>query len=521
MPEFQPMSKASSSTCSCDGNASFSTFHDGKRHLRIASGELKNLEWKSTHHGDVCESELFTVVFEAFEKFKEDVECGEHGQTAQFWTMYIRYIQVYHFLERSIRETDIDLFVSSMAVITDLFFATNRQNYARWMSKYQLDLLNIDNTHPGLRQLLQEGGFSVRRTNNEFSRIPIDLTLEQTINADAASRLTGYTSSTNNFNSRLRWSITKSSRAAMLNEALSMVGMGNAQHNVKNLVSHARVKRDNADLENVISQIELCANPFTLDRSVPLINISTGKCASDSVASSLLSVPEEGKERHQSFVTECISDLDRFEKPIKRCQLHTFASDCIGNKKVDKNSKEAQLKCTSQLLGRIAFTAASADIDLEYIFSFPLTPVPLTLCRGDGTMVRTDKSKLLSMLEDTLDYHGNPTAVRTHIIDGNFLLHCMSPDQPITYMYGDLSKNILMACLAYNSPRIDVCFDTYERPSIKDSERLRRTGKTEEKEIVIDGPLQKRDASFKKLLERESFKRNLLVFLRKDWSRGE
>ena len=205
-------------------------------------------------------------------------------------------------------------------------------------------------------------------------------------------------------------------------------------------LSQTRIKSDNSDLVNITRQIELCANPFTLDRSVPLINISTGKCASDSVVSSLLSIPEEGKRRHQSFVTKCINDPDRFEKTNKRCQLRTFANDCIGNKNVDKNSNEAQPKCTSQLLRRIAFTAASSDIDLEYIFSFPLTPVPLTLCRGDGTMVRTDKSKLLSILESTVDNHGNSTAVRPHIIDDNFLLNCMPPDQPIacTVIYREI-----------------------------------------------------------------------------------
>lgn len=477
--------------------------------------ELQNVQFeKKEDIDDICKSALFLQLFEAFEKFKEDAESGALGKTAQFWAMYIQYIQLYHLLERSVRETDIDLFITTMTQITDLFFATNRQNYARWMSKYQLDLMNMDDSHPGLRQILDKGGFSVRRSSNEFSRIPVDLTLEQTVNADAASRMTGYTSSTNNYSSRVRWSVTKSSRAALANEALSMVDMGNTRDTQTDL-HPSRIKRDNSDLQKVISQIESCVNPFTLDPSLPLINISTGKNASDAVSTSLLNIPEEGKKRHESFVKECLDSAARFEKPIRKNPLRTFASECVANRKASKNSKEAQLKCTSELLGRLAFIAATNEIDLEYVFSFPLTPVPLSMCKGDGTMAHTDKSKLSEILESTVADHGTPTFVGTHIIDGNFQFHCMSPDQPVAY--GELSRNILSTSLAYRSQKIHVDFDTYERPSIKDCERERREAVVGG-ELVIEGPQQKRDASFKKLLERESFKRELPVFLQKDWS---
>ena len=70
-------------------------------------------------------------------------------------------------MERAIRTNDIDLFVHALTPI-NLFFATNHINYSRWLSKFQLDLLNIDNTHPGLRGILEGGAFSVRRTNKSL-----------------------------------------------------------------------------------------------------------------------------------------------------------------------------------------------------------------------------------------------------------------------------------------------------------------------------------------------------------------
>ena len=108
------------------------------------------------------------------------------------------------------------------------------------MTKYQLDLLNIDSTHPGLRELLSDDGlFSVRRTNKQFSRLPVDLTLEQTVNADAASRMTGYTASTNSYSGRLRWSVTKGGRAALISALYQMAGIEKSS-DIKN--SPSRIK---------------------------------------------------------------------------------------------------------------------------------------------------------------------------------------------------------------------------------------------------------------------------------------
>ena len=132
----------------------------------------------------------------------------------------------------------------------------------------------------------------------------IDLTL---VNADTASRLSGYKSSTNNYNSLLRWSITKSSRAALASETLSMTGIEitNYDHGE---IQPSSMLRDHKDLKKIIRQIESCVNPFKLDYSLPLINISTGRSVSDEVCNSLLSIPREGEQHHQTFVQECIND---------------------------------------------------------------------------------------------------------------------------------------------------------------------------------------------------------------------
>ena len=150
-----------------------------------------------------------------------------------------------------------------MTHIINLFFSTNHVNYSRWLSKFQLDLLNIDDTHPGLRDILEDGVLSVRRTPHQFSRCPVDLTLEQTVNADAASRQTGLVSATNNYCARLQWMLTKSSRAAFIGLVREMAGLTTTEYVTAGL-QPSRVRRDRRDLNKVMEHIKKSRNPFQI-----------------------------------------------------------------------------------------------------------------------------------------------------------------------------------------------------------------------------------------------------------------
>ena len=462
-------------------------------------------------------SAAFVQVRQAYNDFVKRTESGEMGQTAQFCLMYINYIKIYHNLERSIRENNLDEFIANLTPTIALFFSTNRTFYSRWLTMYQLDLLNAEDTHPGIRQLLDSGGFSVRRSDNDFARLPVDLTLEQIVNRDAASRLTRYTDCTNNYGARLRWAATKSARAAIVGEMKEMVGIG-VSHESQAELSPSRLIRDNSGLEKIVSHIELTLNPFGAVEIPALVNLTTGKHASSEIAESLLGVPKVGAQLHRNFVAECSKDEARFEGTVKRNKLLIFVKNCVSNKKSDI-PKVAELKCTSQLMGRIAFAAAKQEIDLHYVFSFPLTPVPLALFRGDGSMHHTDKSKIFHALEAKVEEDGAPQDAGCTIIDGCFMLRTMNPSQPGTY--GALSRNIMSTVLQSKGSRVDVTFDTYETPSIKDSERGRRGSVSRNVSIVISGPQQRRDGSFAKQLDSEGFKRALPSFLVDDWQRPE
>ena len=62
---------------------------------------------------------------------------------------------------------------------------------------YHRNLVKPPGTHPDVFDEFKNGLFSIHHTEKSFSGSPIDLTLEQTINANAANQKKGITLITN------------------------------------------------------------------------------------------------------------------------------------------------------------------------------------------------------------------------------------------------------------------------------------------------------------------------------------
>ena len=140
-----------------------------------------------------------------YESYKDKTRNGTHGKIAQFWFAYVEMVQLYHQFIRSIRMGDLDLYIHSLYNISSLFFTFNHHNYARWLLVYRNNLLNLQNTYPQVYKDFRSDCFVPKRTSKQFSCVPVDLTLEQTINADVACQRTGISALTNSTSARQRW----------------------------------------------------------------------------------------------------------------------------------------------------------------------------------------------------------------------------------------------------------------------------------------------------------------------------
>ena len=71
--------------------------------------------------------------------------------------------------------------------------------------------------------------------------VPVDMCLEQTINADAASRKTGIAAFTQSESARKRWTRTHSAKSAVVRDLLNMAGLKQTDDCSKDLRSQSAV----------------------------------------------------------------------------------------------------------------------------------------------------------------------------------------------------------------------------------------------------------------------------------------
>ena len=160
------------------------------------------------------------------------------------------------------------------------------------------------------------------------------------------------------------------------------------------------------------------------------------------------------------------------------------------------------------LIGRILAIALDKKVDIAHVLSYPLTPIPLCCSHIDGEMNKTPKSALFKCLEKR-QVPFNPKSIDVLIFNGFFLLH-LFVDLPDTF--GKIAFHVMSKICRTMAKRVDLVFDTFVTPSIKDMERDRRSQSDREVEFRISGPNQKRPSDFLKALRNDSFKSELVKF---------
>lgn len=68
-------------------------------------------------------------------------------------------------------------------------------------------------------------------------------------------------------------------------------------------------------------------------------------------------------------------------------------------KKLTFGNKIIELRMQRNLFGRMLGISLSHKVNVEKVLTYPLTPVPTSMCHADGTMYKTDKSQLIKIFE--------------------------------------------------------------------------------------------------------------------------
>ena len=478
---------------------------------RLSSSLLKQLEEMNTGF-DKKErpTKAMTELAQSYQQYMEGTLIGNHGKTGQFWMQYCKLVELYLTLHRAVKLNDVDLYAYSLFELSGIFFMVNHMNYSRWMTYYALELFNLKIEKPGFYQILKGGGFSVNRTGKVFSSVGVDMALEETINAEAKSRLKGIIAFADISTAVNRWVVTGSMRSQIVNRLLETVDMkiydsGNKEQ------SKARLEKDKKDLEKIKDEICATTNPFqtSVHRDDVLFNLRTGKQASESTENFLLSFTYEGRNRRDGFVRECTEDSKRFEKAIKKTKILNFAAENFEKKNKSRvASTIAQTKGTRDMFGRLVYLSVKNKLNLRAVFEYPLLSEPACFAHPDGTIRDSPKSNVATFLKTKIQTTQTPE-IDAVIVDGMFMLRLLI-EKFSTYQ--TLARNILKEVLKMTTRRADLVFDVYESPSIKDIERKSR-GNEETLALYSIGPKQKIEGNVKELLANSEYKKELLRFL--------
>ena len=107
------------------------------------------------------------------------------------------------------------------------------------------------------------------------------MTLEQTINRDAASPMRGIVGFHNNFSAIQRWCVTSTQRGMTVTELRQLTGL-QPEEQPRSQLHSSRIEKDNHQIQVILDALSESCDSFSepAASSQSLLNIASGKVAS-------------------------------------------------------------------------------------------------------------------------------------------------------------------------------------------------------------------------------------------------
>ena len=189
-------------------------YENEKEEYQAAAGELDKVCIKPS-------AELFNEMLATFEcrrllELYDDFCQTNRTKLAAFWDSYIDLVCLLLQFTRATREGSWSLHISSVREMLPWVFAYDRTNYARYLTVYWCEMTLLPQTHPYANTLLENGQFAVQRSpHGAFAQVPVDQTIEQTMNRDSKMK-GGIVGISLNRGAVQRWILTAHDRAKTL-----------------------------------------------------------------------------------------------------------------------------------------------------------------------------------------------------------------------------------------------------------------------------------------------------------------
>lgn len=442
----------------------------------------------------------------------------DNGKMSAFWMSYIDMVEgVLLALLRGAREGNWNLHLSAIRSMIPWCFAYDKVNYARYLPAYYTEMMKLPTEHPQVHQSFMDGNFSVQlSTNNTFGRIPVDQTIEVTVNKD--TQTPGGTSHFSLKSAAVkRYYITAEHRSAFLGQMRDMIQSDRLDlHHTE--LQHSRIERDEEDVSAVVNVLQGWVNPFS--GSQDIISLSTARVAPTELSSDLMKAHDTGEANYLQFKMERLESnppLKKFHDPMKMNKLKTFSNLCKKSM-VKSNGRAVILKADRALFGRIIVMAQNRDIQMADVLAHPMGPLPWALSTPEGSLRKTNKAALGTLLQRNVAPAEETPISSATVIDGMSLIQKLRGEQA---NFGEVAKSVFSMALreGQSSKRVDIVFDTYQDVSIKNLEREARGEETGPQLQNITAKQIVRQ--WIKFLTNSSNKTSLISFLVNEWKKPE
>lgn len=457
----------------------------------------------------------FVSLFDLYEEYQQE----DGGPMKAFWNSYLYMVSLMMSLIRATREGNWHLHLECIKQMLPWFFAYDHVNYSRYLSTYLIHMTMLPNTHPEAQMMLENGDFGVQRTTTHgFSQVPVDQTIEQTLNRSTKTK-GGIVGFSLRKSAVQRWLLTAHSRARFVDKCRNMTAdTRQAASRLHKETGTARLRQDEEDVRKVLEVVSNWNNPF--DESDELISISTGCVASNSMKDDLLGAKQKGKDAYTTFVQErLLSNSTGFHDTLSKLKLGTF-SDSQKKTLLAKEGKTVILKADRNLFARLLDIGQSRMMDLRELLVHELGPMPWSLASFDGSLVKTNKAALSKLIEDGVEsLQRLPEETSAVIIDAMALLQTLSK---IPERFSGLAEMVFNRILLHagGARRIDFVGDRYPNISIKNIEREKR-GRGGHLIVNISSPQQLCPKQWKKFMSIGSNKEGFMSFLVNEWSTNQ
>ena len=104
------------------------------------------------------------------------------GWMNKFWQECLEMVDILFDFRKFVRDGNWNLHIAASQRMFKWFFAYDRTNYARYFTFYWASRLNLSQSHTYMLKEFQKGNFSVRSVTGNFSRLPVDQVIKQTVN---------------------------------------------------------------------------------------------------------------------------------------------------------------------------------------------------------------------------------------------------------------------------------------------------------------------------------------------------